>query len=274
MLNSLRIQRDVLVMEADILKTGKNAIAGVVSSFVGFSDTLASFATGGTGMAIALTSKQRSFLKEIDKHSYQNIRVISAYVPEGLGVQYIDYLIALQPSVDHCVENTVQLMTTLTNYLSNIISNDESLKETTLLHARMSKFEKDRQEENKKVGACFEKGSTLATRSIGFVISRNSDWSKVFDHAEKLTHAMNSIDRGILKRRMTEVLGLLDSFKRKAENGGIGSITPEVTANIADLLYQAACELEFFSVTYYRVQAIAGALNNTIDRLDQVLKPS
>ena len=71
---------------------------------------------------------------------------------------------------------------------------------------------------------------------------------------------------------MATASALLNTLLTKLNRGDLDDVSPQVVKNLADGAYQAACEVEFYSVTYYKVHALAGALDRTTDTLLKTLK--
>lgn len=271
-LNAMRNQRDILALENNTGNSTMNSLSSLVNSFTGFANITSGFSVSTTAGTITLNSNQRDFLTEIQKLSFRDMEQLTAYVPEGLNVTYGEYVLHLNATAEYCEENTMQILTTLATYISNLINNEHALLETHTFVTSLGKLEKERSVLNASIAKCFKKGSTIAATTVGKVISRNSDWKPLFEEVTMMNKTIDSVDKNKLYKKMGSVNELLDVFKRKFENGEIKDMSPEVSQNISNLLYQAASELEFFSVTFFRILGLTTSVNRTTDYIKQMFK--
>lgn len=269
-LNAIRIKRDVLALETIAPARAIENLGGLISSFADFIGVTAGFSVSHNAGVIALNSDQRNFLAKVEKINFRDMEQVTAYVPEGMNKTYLDYLEQLGPSVDYCAENTMNILSSLGTYVSNLINNKHALLETHSFVAKLSGHEKERAYLNIEIGKCFTKGSTKAECRLGKVINRNADWKAVFEETTLLNRTIDSIDKNKLYKKMNDVNELLEVFKRKFNNGEITEVSPEVNENLSNLLFQAASELEFFSVTFFRVLGLTTSINRTTDYVQKI----
>lgn len=271
-LNKMRIQRDVMALESNLTSTAMSNLSSLVTSFTDFVSTTAGFSISTTAGVIALNSNQRDFLAKVEKLNFRDLELLTAYVPEGMNEKYANYVSALNPSAEYCAENTLALLNTLSTYVANLINNNHALLDTHSFVAKLAKHEKERADLNAEVGKCFAKGSSIAQRKIGNVIDRNADWKLVFEEITLMNRTIDSVDKNKIYKKMNEINELLEVFKRKFNNGEIKEVSNEVSQNLSNLLYQAASELEFFSVTFFRVLAFTTSVNRTTEYVQKMFK--
>lgn len=268
----MRIQRDVMALESNLTSTAMSNLSSLVTSFTDFVSTTAGFSISTTAGVIALNSNQRDFLAKVEKLNFRDLELLTAYVPEGMNEKYANYVSALNPSAEYCAENTLALLNTLSTYVANLINNNHALLDTHSFVAKLAKHEKERADLNAEVGKCFAKGSSIAQRKIGNVIDRNADWKLVFEEITLMNRTIDSVDKNKIYKKMNEINELLEVFKRKFNNGEIKEVSNEVSQNLSNLLYQAASELEFFSVTFFRVLAFTTSVNRTTEYVQKMFK--
>lgn len=228
---------------------------------------------------IALTSRQNDFLREITKHPYLDIAPLGAFVPEGLNVNYLDYLEVLTPAVIHAVgehakegelSGGVGAINDYVSYLGALINIHDHQRSTKDFEREVKVREAERTTLNKELGKCFKLGSTRTDVSVGQVVSRNNDWEKVFHQSDALVKAVNSVDRKVLNKKIAECTSLLDIIQKKIERQEFDTVSPETVKNLAGLAYNMAAELEFYVAIYYKVAALAEAINRTVQHFENV----
>lgn len=269
MLNALRIERDRLAMEASLSMnlTGllKDTFPAIMAGFTSF---VARFAPDAP--AVQLTRKQSEFVRELNKHAYLDIAPLTAYVPEGLNVTYLEYLGHLPGAASHAAD-VLKHLSSYSTYLSQLITNSEQKLSSTSLTREFTGWERERMEHNKALGACFALGSTRTERTIGDVVNRNSDWSPVFHRSDELTKTINAIDRSVLTKKVNECAGLLETIMTKIDRGDFEGVSPQAITNLSDGAYNVASELEFFVATYYKVSALAESINRTVEHFHKAM---
>lgn len=263
MLNSLRIQRDVVVMESflsvDLSGLLKNTFPAMLSELSGF---VSKFVPDQP--AITLTSKQHEFVKEVSKHPYLDIAPFAAFVPEGLDVTYYKYAERLTPAVEHATKSTIAQLSSYTVFLSQLINNAETKLGTVAFTKPYQEIERARAGLNQKLGECFKRGSTKTDVTIGTVVDRNADWVSVFQHSDALVQSVNRVDRKMLNKKVAECGQLLNTVMELIRNNKLEGISPQAVNNLADGTYQVACELEFYAAVHYKVLAYAESINRTV----------
>lgn len=270
MLNSLRIQRDTVALEFNVggqlSSFFTNVIPEMINTFKGFAPSVDSGQP-----PIALTNDQRSFLKEISKHTYLDLAPLTVYVPEGMCVTYAEYVERLDVSVDHAMHVIDTALAPFTTYLSQLISNSDQRFDSKAHDTIFSLMEQGRKQANVAIGECFKRGSTQTQVKYSDAIARNADWESVLHNCDHLSNEMNRIDRKMIQKKVKECAELLDIIMAKAKRGEFNDASEVVVKNIAEGTFQIASELEFFSVTYYRVAAQLSAVNSTMEKLREIL---
>ena len=269
-LNSMRIERDIVALEASLSQNTQQLLANIFPSIVDeFNGFIGRFMPSTP--AIALTSKQFSFLKEITKHNYMDIVSLGAFVPEGLNTTYLKYAEKLMPAAVHASGILSGIISTYSVYLSQLITNKDHKLVTQSFTKVFKELADERESISKDLGKCFKNGSTATDTTIGKVIDRNNDWSKVFHSCNELTKLINIVDRKALNKKVEECSHLLSLIIKKVKQNELENISPQNVENLADGAYAVASELEFFAVTYYKILAYTESINKTIQHFDNVI---
>jgi len=269
MLNSLRIQNERVAIEAfagaNVQSLLSNTFPALLSDIKGFFGSFTSDTP-----AIALSPKERDFVKELAKHAYGNLSPLAAFVPEGLDTTYLKYSNILLNAAEHVSHLTIAVLPSYANFLSSLINNQDAKLSTISFNKIYQELTVKREVLNQELGLCFKRGSTKTEVTFGDVVARNNDWEKVFVvNAEMLKH-VNSVDRKVLNKKIQECSELLEVIMLKMKRNEFENMSPEVIINLSNGAYQVARELEFFSVTYFKVVAYTNAVNRTIDHFKNV----
>lgn len=269
-LNDMQRLRTLVSMEVISMDGVRNSLSNLIPSLrSNFELFSRKFVTKEP--AITLKASDRDFLKLISGEQYLNLISYAAHVPEGMTASYLEYLIVLNQSVEHCAKNTLSMMNEYSLFLAQIVTNRE-LKHTVRSNVpKMQTLEKERKALVERMGKCFSQ-TTNATVSYGDVVARNSDWQNVFELLEQSNRAVNFISRDTLHKKADECNRLLEIVIKQIKAGYYDDASPEVTANLSEGAYQAASELEFFSVVYYKLLTLNTAIADTIKKVTESIK--
>lgn len=266
MLQTLEHRAQLVALEAHATNDVLGLIGGVFDdvrhAFAGFADRFSPSQPG-----LQLSGDASTFLKEVNKHSYVGLRAVTAYVPEGLNVSYPEYLDTLAAPLAHVYAMPEQVLFPFAKFLAGIVTNRELATSGERIDLRYANLPKQRSQFNTQLGRCFLVGSHRAERKLSDVVARNADWEDVFKRADGAAQGLNRIDRKVLDRKVKECVELLDAVQRKIERHEFGDMSSQVANMLANGTFQVASELEFYSVIYFKVQALLGAMNRTTEHL-------
>ena len=194
MKNQLYLQREVVAVEAystpDVGQLLKNVFPAITAGFANFTGLFDSAAE-----VPQLSADQRAVLKELPKHTYLDLSVLTAYKPAGLRAVYLTYIDALEIAVNHVSETFERLAPEYTLLLSRLLNQNDYQMQTQNIEMKFRGVEKQRTETMKDIGNCFNKGATDVTTTVGDVVSRNTDWKMVFDRLEAMNMKISKINR-------------------------------------------------------------------------------
>lgn len=270
-LNTLRINKEVVALEAGLLSNVADLLRNIFPTISKeFTGLVGKFST--PEKVVKLTSSQKAFLKELEQHTYLNIAPLAAYVPEGMDVTYLSFLDVLKDATEHCEHLLDVTMVDYCKFLGNLINNADAKLDSSSLVPIYKNLQVNREELNKRFLECFKHGSSRTEVSIGNVVSRNSDWPKIFELTEDVNREIEMVDREKLSKKILECVQLINVIQNKIKRNEFEGISPEAVNTLADGAFQIASELEFYSVIHYRVIAITTAINRTIEHFQEVFK--
>lgn len=271
-LKELRYTRDLVALEA-FQVAGVNLSELLRRTFPSLHAAFGRITTAfsPSDPAVKLDAHENTFVRLVATKTYLQLSPLKAYVPEGLDETYLNYAGVLDQAVKHSVEG-VDRLSRFSTFLALLVTNRDQQLTTKTNAKTYIGLEKDREGLNKELGQAFKNGSHTTDVTYGDVIARNSDWPGVFNATEKLTREINAVDRKALIAKVKETADLMEKITKMAQSGSLDNVTPEVLQELADGAYQIASELEFFSITYYRVLAYTTAVNRTISEMTRKIQ--
>lgn len=211
-----------------------------------------------------LSIEPRKFAQAIKPIPYTSVCDLNAAVPEGLKSTYLEALAAISKSVDH-VPMGIRRLDEYLAYLAKVVTD----------HRLTSSFADDKKfvamcaTERKvcydAIGKCFTSGSYKADQKVKDVLKKNGDWEVVIEKTNELISKMESVDREKISQKIGQCSTYLNLIMKNFEEDGDRKITQEAAKRLGDLTENIAREIEFFSLTYYRVLTMRGAIQNTTE---------
>jgi hypothetical protein len=271
MLNSLRLRRDVVSLEAfqvsDVAAMAQRAIPAIVAQFNDFTGQFKA-----EQPAVQFTVNDREFDGHLREHTYANLTPLTAYVPEGLKVTYLDYYQSLLPAIERAASIVDRVLVPYAVFLSNLVTNHTAQLDSRTHSAEWKKMAEARELLNTSIGRCFKVGSNRSELKYGDVLERNADWDHVFSSARSVSNLINSVNRKNVQSKIQECDELLGIIVAKIKRNEMDSITPQVVKSLAEGAYQVASELEFYSASWYRATAYVECVKRTSDHVSEVFK--
>jgi hypothetical protein len=270
MKSNLERTRDLVALEAYSVSDLGGLVRKVFPSIkTGLHNLVGMFGQGHD--KVGLTSNQHDFMKVLNHKQYVDLMPLTAYVPEGLAVSYLEYDRELRPMVERaCL--VMSVLNPYSTWLALMAHSNEALLDTKSHAREYEKLAQERDALTRRVAACFKAGSTRTEAKLSDVIHRNSDWPAVFKATDAMSVEINKIDRKALDKKLNECVELIDAIGRKIERGDFEDVTPEAVMGLSDGAYHVAQELEFFSATYYRVLAFTTAVDRSLKHVVTVYK--
>jgi hypothetical protein len=271
-LQTLRHHRDVVALETfsvqalDVTSMLKKIMPDIRTNFSNF---VARFSANDK--PIPLSRDQRNFLKLVEKHNFVDISPLAVIVPEGFDSDFVTLGHVLHTATEHALKIR-DLLNTYTTYLAMLITNEFQRFETKNSVQVYQGMATERDQILKELGALFKPGSHDTKSTYGRVVTRNKDWEVVFGEADSLSKTMNSVDRTALNHKVKEAAQLMEKVIQMLKDGKLESSAPEVAQELSEGAYQIATELEFFSAIYFRVMGYVTSVNETVDKITDVLK--
>jgi len=273
-IRKMRIANDMIALESLNVHAPVSSLLSSLTSGINamksYIDGTPSYANDLPVLPNNLDGDERNFISELRNVSFGDLGMLSVRVPEGLKVDYLTYSIVLHRAAEHVENNLVSLLDTAIGYVASLNTNVDSWKDTKSNTDYLKKVEKERQDIDKELGQCFETGSTQTYSKVNKVIHRWADWNEVFSHLRYAETKVNAIKRSALDEKKKRIMSLIDNFKEHIEREKIETFSPVVAENLSFLVYQCACELQFYAVLVYYILS----LDNSIEGTKKIIRQS
>lgn len=260
-----RLDTQYVVSTEGISELLKNSMGGIVNGFKSFINSIKP-----NGPALNIDDNRDDIDNSLLKVPYLNVSQIPMMVPEGLNVKYLVYINSLDVAVERS-GNVNKLIDDFTREVAAILTNQDMRLDTTSHDAKWREMDSAREAAYATVGACFN-GTNRAKLGYSKLVDRNKDWGDVCARAKILCDKMNNINRPKLVKSAKHLYDLLKKVEDLSKHGGFDGMSPEVVRSLAEGSYQIACELEFYAVTYYRVETLSKVLSENFKVLKKITK--
>jgi hypothetical protein len=216
-----------------------------------------------------LTSAQEVFLKRVTSRNYVNISQMPARVPEGLKGPLLPYLHVLVEAATYA-SKIVDRLSHYTLVLGSLINEPGAQLNTQIDRKFYSALKVDRDRFTAQLTNLFVAGSTKTDSTYGAVVQRNADWRGVFEALNLVSHAINSVNKRTVNKKVEEAAHYLGIIEQKASRGELTDITPQMVSELAEGAYEVGKDVEYFVAIWYKVQAVTEAINFTISNLNKI----
>lgn len=273
MSKTLDTQRQVLAMEAFTLTDLQASLKRIFPSMIeGLKSFIGMF--NSEQPALEVKKDQRAFLSKIGNSSYMDLMPIPCYVPEGLSENLVKYSAELLNHVKHSEEIMNKVLAPISTYTALLIGSKDRKFDTVGIVREMKKRETERNALLKSITDMYTAGSTNTAAKYSDLVGRNSDWDQVFRNLNEATKRINSVNRKEVNAKIAECVELFEVVQNKVAREELEGVSPEVTESLGEAVFQAAKELEYYSVTYYRVLALATAIEDSIEAVTKSITPA
>lgn len=269
MTNQLKLLREGVALESISLRDMSSYFQDIMPSLHNSFKDFATRFSPRQAPVQEFTSQQRDFEKELGNHAFMSITQVTAYVPEGLEVPYLDYAEVLLEAVQHA-SKVMEVLVPYTDYLAGLVTDREASLSTKSFEVEFKLIEENRKRLNEELGNCFKKGSTKAEAALGSVVSRNADWKSVFQRCNDIAATINNVNRAALLKKVSACNAHLEVILKMAREGKISKIAGNTVMNLADGAYQVASELEFYAIAYFKAEVFIGCVNQTVEHFKKV----
>lgn len=264
-IEDLKYARDQLALEffstAPATNFLKSLMPGIINAFSSADHT------PDLPVLTPLSKDQSKFNTVLKDIPFTEIGELRAYTPEGMNKKYLEYLAILLPVTANFKKIQNEVMQPYTLFLAQLVSDKNASISTNSKKTEYDKMEKTRDAIYSEFSKCYDKDSYKAETIVKRVVDRNADWLPVFNMINECIMNVKAVDRELLKRQVHQCVDYLDIIKDNLDKEQMANTSREAAAYLSNGAYNVAKELEALSTTYYRVLALNGSIENTVNHI-------
>ena len=254
-----------IALEAGFLADLSKTIAAIVPNMVSATKEFLS-----TRQFVPNEAKPRpDFLSKMDKLNYAALMALDINVPEGFVGNLETYTKLLQESAVHAAGIVQDVLEPYNKFLSGLISNPNVRLDSRSVLPQLVKRDTARQNHNSRIDRQFRLTSTNDTAKYGKVIGRNAEWDGIVLGLVAAGKTMGYAPNETVQKSVDTCLELLDGLKVQAQTGGLDKTSGPQLRNLSESTLSVAREVEFFSITSYRLHLMNVALERNIALINE-----
>jgi hypothetical protein len=219
-----------------------------------------------------LNKDQSKFIKIVSIYPYSELKEIKAFKPEGLNVNYLEFINILESQIDYLLTFEKDVLDPYELFLGQLVSDSKTFSSLNTNDSYYSKIQARRNNAYELLAKCYKKDSVESVTIIGKVIDRNADWTITLSKLNKLLEDVSKINRKSIQSKIANCEEYLDILlkNKETEETEETNVSPEVLRHLTNSTYQIAKEVEFLSIAYFRVLTLKGSIENTIEQVKKV----
>lgn len=214
----------------------------------------------------------RKFLMLMEAQRYMSITNLRWYVPEGFKGHMVPYVETLMQCVKHTNGIVGEVLNPYAQFLSRIVSSKNATMNTTRDLGFLAKRDAEREHYQKEVGQFFSHGSSTAKSSIGECFTRNADWKPFLNGLGDLRRDSEFVKPDVVQQTVKDVMQLLDALKDAVHAGELDNSSASTLKNLSEGTLSAAREVEFYSVTMFRIWTLSNVTETNMKAMPALLK--
>lgn len=211
---------------------------------------------------------------------YTDISKISIYVPSGLSVSYLEWLGVLEKCSEATLTIEERVLDPFLTWVALLTSDDSRFTNRRVKDGLSEMNFEDLDALKKELGNCFSR-RVKDERSYGDLLDRNKDWDDVIARANLLTEKTARIRPSVIHDKTKQLSQYLDilanhlsdpDIVEKFDNEYGKLFNRGIVAELANLTYQVAQEVEFFSVYVYYLESTTQAIEDSMVKIRKIAK--
>lgn len=218
-----------------------------------------------------LTVNRTILNKALGKANYLDIVKMSTVVPQGHQGSMVDYLAIMSRAVEF-TNGIRERMTSYNQLLSAIISNKNARQGTQDVSTATSSMEREREAMRIELRAHAKQGSRSDRRPLGETYRNLAEINTSMDMGSDIIARAASLNLESISTLINDAVELLDELERKANDGTISEMSPQIYKGLASATLTMARDAEFHSLMCYKAWEIKDCLETSADELVKALR--
>jgi len=200
---------------------------------------------------------------------YSALAPMKIYVPEGFSGNALEYVQLLKESVTHTEDLVANVINPYNGFLSALISNPDSAKNTAIRPAIFDRKDRERDELNMKIGKFFKNG-TSSTGKYEQFFKRNLELVESKRDLDQIYRDLTKISPSTVQKAVNDTIDLIAGLESVLPKEQLKQISPQTVKFLAEATLTVAKEVEFYGITRYRSETFVKCFEETLALLKKV----
>lgn len=210
------------------------------------------------------------FERFVDQKPYADIMQYRAEIPEGLAVNYLDYLQVLSTAQERANKIITNVIDPFSKFVGKMISDEIFRNQPGHQIKEFRNLEPEYVATLKAFDKCFKKNDYSSSAAFGEVVRRNADWKQVFNETAALKKLYQSFPGKEVTDKLNRLYEMLDELINQIKLDHYDRVEKEVTQLLSVGMYNVAKEIELAALTTFRSKTFIVAINTTIKNINEV----
>lgn len=266
---SLEQQASVLSMEAFNLRASLTALTKVFPAYArGISDTIQSYLANDQQTIPLVRVKIKTKIAHNIDYSAHRKTVI--YGPQGLKVTYLEYLEAIEASVDIAKHVHDNQLVPFNGWVTKLLGSPEELSSINLKDI-LKMDESDLDKAKGRLERCVNRSNSQTSHEYGKLVKQNAEWDLILEKTNALIVTYQAVDR---KKLLDEVELLNEQLLRLAERMKEDPDTYKASgvtiSELAKRCLLMARFVEFYSITGFLLTELSSTVQSSFDAIERL----
>jgi hypothetical protein len=214
------------------------------------------------------------------KMQYTDMAKISLYVPSGMSVSYLDWLKVLEDAAETTLTLESRVLDPFLAWVGLLTSDDSRFINRRVKDGLGDIEFSDLDRLKGAIAECFSR-RVKDERPYGELLGRNKDWDTVVKESNLLTERTARIRPNVIHEKTQQLSHYLETLAGHLSdpdtvdkfNNEYGKLfNRDIVSTLADMTYQVAQEVEFFSVYVYYLESTAQAIEDSMVKIQKIAK--
>lgn len=213
-------------------------------------------------------------------HNYVSLSKVTVFVPTGMKCSYLEWLTVLETLSKQALTIEERVLKPFSDWLGAVLSDDERFFSRRPLEGLKTIEFTDIKKIQKDVEKCI-KPRGKDQMPYADAVGRNKEWEEINGRLSVLNEETARVSPENIRKQTDQISEFLDKilanlqneeFLQKLEEYGPKMFSRNLVSALSDYSYDVAKEIEFYSIYVYHLEVTTQAVQDTYDKLRDILK--
>lgn len=217
-----------------------------------------------------LNVNRQILAKALSSANYLDIQRVMVCVPQGFTGNMVEYLAIMSNAIEF-TNGIRERMTSYNQLISALLSDKQTRLRTSDLSTATSDMERQR-EAIRVALAAFSRNSRSDRQSLGDTYANLNELSQSVDATASIITAAAALNLESINTLINDAVELLDEFERRANEGTIEQLSPQMYKSLASSTLTMARDAELHSLMCYKAWECKDSMETTCKELIKTLR--